>query len=220
MSKQVDQAEEFHRRSDAFSNGSSLAKSERESLPTGLQTTHKEAITSDNSFAIAVDPSTNAITITVDPSLRIFGTNNQDSNYVLLRQVLGFVPTHAGGKHASQNLKYAIATINGIGPKDELEGLLTVQMIGVHGLAVECLRRASLKDQTTEGMDLNIQRATKLLRTFTAQMEALNRHRGKLGQQMVVGNVNVNDGGQAIVGTVSRDSRGKAPTADDTDKVE
>jgi hypothetical protein len=166
MSKQVDQAEESHHRSDAFSNGISFTKSERESLPTGLQTTHKEAIASDNSFAIAVDASTNAITITVNPSFRMFGTNNQDSHYVLLRQVFGFVPTHAGAKHASQNLKYAMATINGIGPKDGLEGLLAVQMIGVHGLAVECLRRASLRDQTTEGMDLNIQRATKLLRTF------------------------------------------------------
>jgi hypothetical protein len=219
MSKQVDQAEESHHRSDALSN-SSLTKPERESLPTGLQTTHKEAIAPDNSFGIEVEASNNTITVRVARSCRIFGTNNQDSNCVLLQQVLGFVPTHAGSKHALQNSKHAIATINGISPKDELEGLLAVQMIGVHNLAVECLRRASLKDQTTEGMDLNIQSATKLLRTFTAQMEALNRHRGKLGQQMVVGNVNVNDGGQAIVGTASRDSRGNAPTADDTDKVE
>ena len=93
-------------------------------------------------------------------------------------------------------------------------------MIGVHSLAIECLKRASLEGQTTFGMDANINRATKLLRTFTAQMEALNRHRGKVGQQMVVGNVNVNEGGQAIVGPVSHDGRGKASTEDDTDKVE
>jgi hypothetical protein len=106
-----------------------------------------------------------------------------------------------------------------MGPKDELEGLLAVQMIGVHSLSMECLKRASLEGQTTVGIDTNINRATKLLRTFTAQMEALNRHRGKIGQQMVVGNVNVNEGGQAIVGPVSRNGRGKA-SEDDADKVE
>jgi len=116
--------------------------------------------------------------------------------------------------------RQSLPTINGIGPKDELEGLLAVQMIGVHSLAVECLKRASLAGETTAAMDANINHATKLLRTFTTQMEALNRHRGKVGQQMVVGNVNVNDGGQAIVGPVSHDGRGKASTEDDADKVE
>jgi len=134
-------------------------------------------------------------------------------------QVKGFVST-AVGKTDLQKLKYVLATINGIGPKDELEGLLAVQMIGVHSLAVECLRRASLKEQTPEGLDANNHRATKLLRTFTAQMEALNRHRGKVGQPMVVGNVNVNEGGQAIVGAVRHDGSRKASTENDTDKVE
>jgi hypothetical protein len=92
--------------------------------------------------------------------------------------------------------------------------------MGVHSLAVECLRRVSAEGQTTYGMDANINRATKLSRTFTAQMEALNRHRGKGGQQMVVGNVNVNEGGKAIVGSVSHDGRGKASTEDAADKVE
>jgi len=108
----------------------------------------------------------------------------------------------------------------GIGAKDELEGLLAVQMMGVHNLALECLKRASLEKQTTEAMDANINRATKLLRTFTAQMEALNRHRGKISQQVVAGNVNVNEGGRAIVGPVSRDGHGKASTEHDADRIE
>jgi hypothetical protein len=199
------------------SNGNSLAKPEPESLPAGLQKKSKEAIASDNTFVVKIDASTNNVTLNED--LRIFGTNNPDSTRALIEQVLAIVP-NAAGKHDLQNLKYALATINGIGPKDELEGLLAVQMMGVHSLAVECLKRASREDQTTYGMDANINRAMKLLRTFTTQMEALNRHRGKVGQQMVVGNVNVNEGGQAIVGPVSHDGRGKASTEDDADKVE
>ena len=53
-------------------------------------------------------------------------------------------------------------------------------MMGVHNLAMECLMRASSEKQTIEGVDANINRATKLLRTFTTQMEPLNRHRGKV----------------------------------------
>jgi len=160
---------------------------------------------SAKTFVAETDASTNKVFLNSD--LRIFGTNNEDSTHALIGQVLAVV-TNAAGKHDLENLKYALATINGIGPKDELEGLLAVQMIGVHSLAIECLKRASREDQTTYGMDANINRATKLLRTFTAQMEALNRHRGEVGQQMVAGNVNVNEGGQAIVGAVSNDGRG------------
>ena len=175
MSKQMDQTNESHHRSDASSNGSSLTKPEQESLPTGLQTKRKEALGSGQRFIAGVDASTNQVML--NGNLRLFGTDNKDSTEALASQVVAMV-TGTAGRRGLENVKYALATIHGIGPKDELEGLLAVQMIGVHNLAVECLRRASLKDQTTEGMDANIQRATKLLRTFTAQMEALNRHRG------------------------------------------
>jgi hypothetical protein len=194
--------------SHASSTDNRLSKPEAVSLPTALQEKAEETV--------EVNESTNNITIKRE---RIFGTNNKDSTLALAKQVARLVPTTAG-KLDSQNVKWALATIYGIGPKDELEGLLAVQMIGVHSLAIECLKRASLEGQTTFGMDANINRATKLLRTFTTQMEALNRHRGKVGQQMVVGNVNVNEGGQAIVGPVSHDGRGKASTEDDADRVE
>ena len=200
--------------SDASSN---LSRPEPESLPTGLQNKSEKGIAADNTFVVEVDPSTNLVTI--NGNLRIFGTNNRDSTLALTRQVIALAKNVAGERDL-QNLKYAMAIINGIGPRDELEGLLAVQMIGVHGLAVECLRLASLRDQTEEGLDANINRATKLLRTFTTQMEALNRHRGKVGQPMVVGNVNVNEGGQAIVGAVRQDRSGKASREDDTDKVQ
>lgn len=95
-----------------------------------------------------------------------------------------------------------LAALHGINPKNELEGMLAVQMVGVHNLAMECMKRAMLEDQTTAGVDTNVNRATKLLRTFTAQIEALNRYRGKGQQKVIVKHVHVNEGGQAIVGNV------------------
>ena len=202
------------------SDGSSiLSKSKPESLTAGLQNRSKEASAANDTFALTLDASTNAIRFTSNGNSRMFGTNNPDSISALIQQVCGFLSI-APDEPDLQKLKYALATISGIGPKDELEGLLAVQMMGVHSLAVKCLTRASRKDQTPEAMDANINRSTKLMRTFTSQMEALNRNRGKISQPMVVGSVNVNDGGQAIVGPTHRDGPGKAYTEDDTTKIQ
>jgi hypothetical protein len=50
----------------------------------------------------------------------------------------------------------------------------------------------------------------KLLRTFTAQIEALQRHRGKGEQKVTVEHVHVHAGGQAIVGAVTPGGGGAA----------
>jgi hypothetical protein len=199
---------------DAPWNGNTPSKSD--SPPTNLQKKSKDANASDDTFVVKVDPSTKAVTFS--SNLPIFGTKNDDSNGALVNQVCNIV-TDVHGERSVENLKFALPLIKGIGPKDELEGLLAVQMIGVHNLAMQCLERVSRKGQTPFIIDANVNLATKLLRTFTMQMEALNRHRGKIGHQMVVGNVNVNEGGQAIVGPVSKDGRGTAPREDDPRKV-
>jgi hypothetical protein len=200
-------AESSPHQSDASSSDNRLSKPEPASPPASLQKEPDEIV--------EVDESTNKISIKRE---RIFGTNDIDSTCALVDQV-AHVVQNAAGKLDSQNVKWALATICGIGPKDELEGLLAAQMIGVHSLAMVCLGRASREDRM-DGMDAHINHATKLLRTFTTQMEALNRHRGKGGQSMVVGNVNVNEGGQAIVGPVSQGGHGKASPENDADKVE
>ena len=88
--------------------------------------------------------------------------------------------------------------------QDEIEGMLAVQMIGVHNVAMAAIRRGMLKDQTFVGIQANADRATKMLRTFVAQMEALKKYRTGGQQKMIVEHVNVSEGGQAIVGTVNQ----------------
>ncbi len=104
----------------------------------------------------------------------------------------------------------AVAAIQGIAPRDELEAMLAVQMVAVHNAAMECLRRAMIPEQTFEGRDQNLKYATKLTRTFTAQVETLNRHRGKGQQKVTVEHVHVHQGGQAIVGHVESGGPGGA----------
>jgi hypothetical protein len=49
-----------------------------------------------------------------------------------------------------------------------------------------------------------IVRMVKLLRTYTMQVEALQRYRGKGQQKVTVEHVHVHSGGQAIVGAVTQ----------------
>ena len=101
----------------------------------------------------------------------------------------------------------ALAAVAGVEPRDELEAQLAVQMAAVHGLAMELLRRTAQANQTDQ-MVARGNLATKLLRTYTAQIEALARWRGKGMQTVEVEHVTVHEGGQAIVGNVMHRGRG------------
>jgi hypothetical protein len=142
------------------------------------------------------------------------GTDDVDSIIALLEQIVRTIP-NGGSGDLNLPVNHALATLHDIAPNDALEGLLAVQMVGVHQIAMSFLARAGLQGQTDVGADANVNRANKLLRTFTMQMEALNRHRGKVSPQTVVGNVNVNEGGQAIVGAVNHPGSAKVSAANE-----
>jgi hypothetical protein len=71
----------------------------------------------------------------------------------------------------------ALAAMHGIAPRDEIEGMLAAQMVAVHSAAMRCLRQLKGSD-ILQQQDSNGSLAVKLLRTYTMQMEALQRHRG------------------------------------------
>ena len=96
----------------------------------------------------------------------------------------------------------AMAAIIEIDPQDSVELMLASQMVAVHNISMEMSGRTMLENQTFDGVEANIQRITKLMRTYTTQMEALNRYRAKGQQKITVQHVQVNDGGQAIVGDI------------------
>ena len=99
----------------------------------------------------------------------------------------------------------SMAAILEIDPQDATELMLATQMVTVHNLTMEMSRRALLtEDQTHETINFNVNWMTKLMRTYMAQMEALNKYRNKGKQQITVQHVNVNDGGQAVIGDVNQ----------------
>lgn len=93
-----------------------------------------------------------------------------------------------------------------IDPKDGIEGMLAVQMIAAHNLSMEMSRRGLSTGSAQASKAIN--EAVKLMRTFTAQMEALQKYRNKGKQTIHVEHVTVNEGGQAVVGSVTGGGNG------------
>jgi hypothetical protein len=109
----------------------------------------------------------------------------------------------------TDTLNIALALLNEIQPRNGIETLLATQMIHTHNLSIEMMRRSAISEQTVDGVDRNINRATKLMRIFNTQLDALQKLRGKGQQKITVEYVNVNEGGQAIVGDVSYQGGGQ-----------
>jgi hypothetical protein len=111
--------------------------------------------------------------------------------------------------HRELGQRAATGALKDIAPRDPLEGMLAAQMIVVHDAALECFRRAHLPEQTFEGRQAALGQASRLVRSYTMLLEALDRHRGKGQPQVVrVERVTVEAGGQAIVGAVSHPGGG------------
>ncbi len=141
--------------------------------------------------------------------MKACGTPDKELQSYLLNQVIrtfnGYVSAErTDDVRLAEFANNAMALLNGIQPQDEIEGMLAVQMIAVHNMAMETMKRAMISDQTEYGMDVNVNRATRMLRTFNAQMEALKRYRTGGQQKVIVEHVYVTAGGQAIVGVVNR----------------
>lgn len=125
-------------------------------------------------------------------------------------------PANASVPMDEKDLNGALAAMSGIGPQNETEAMLAAQMVAVHFAAMNALRRLK-NTETIQQQDSNGNLATKLLRTFTAQVEALQRLRGKGQQTVRVEHVTVNAGGQAIVGNVTGGGGVKANSKDQPD---
>lgn len=96
-----------------------------------------------------------------------------------------------------------LAMVKGIEPQDQVEAMLATQMAAVHNATMTFACR--LAHATSIPQQDSAERAfTKLSRTFAAQVEALKRYRTGGEQKVTVQHVNVNDGGQAIVGNLQR----------------
>ena len=99
-------------------------------------------------------------------------------------------------------LNFLISVIKNVKPKDYLEAMLIAQMAVIHDNAMKFARRFS-EVATLEQQDIAERTLNKFMRTYTMQMSTLKSYRAE-GPQVTVQNVSVREGGQAIVGNVTR----------------
>jgi hypothetical protein len=111
-----------------------------------------------------------------------------------------------GNRLDEGRFNYALSMVRGLQPKDQIESTLAVQMAAIHFATVRMASRlgSTTSRETIEAYEKSLNR---LARTYVAQMEGLKRYRSKGEQRVYVERVNVNEGGQAIVGPVSRGGR-------------
>jgi hypothetical protein len=122
--------------------------------------------------------------------------------------VFSTVSTFPGAEHNMITaLMVTMGALAEIAPRDGLEGLLASQMASCHNLSLNLMKRAAMA-QNMEYLSTCLNQANKLMRTFTAQVEALKKYRSKGEQKVVVEHVHVNAGGQAIVGAVTQGGGG------------
>jgi hypothetical protein len=113
-------------------------------------------------------------------------------------------------------LNAALAVIDGVRPKDEIEAMLAAHMAVTNIALLELVARTreAIAGHPYEGngikrLDVLGGLTNRFMRTFTMQVEALARKRRKGDQNIRVKHVHVYPGGQAVVGNVSH--RGGVP---------
>lgn len=130
-----------------------------------------------------------------------FGTTSFEFAHGILTQLCNIV---SKGKEADPaEINFALAFVAGLQPRDEVEAMLAAQMAAIHTTTMTFARRLA-HVETIPQQDSAERALNKLARTFAMQMEALKRYRTGGEQKVTVHHVTVNEGGQAIVGTVEQ----------------
>ncbi len=138
----------------------------------------------------------------------LFGTTYNRLAMSLLTQASTAVGT-TGQCGAMEGREFMVAMIEDFAPQDATERLLAMQMAATHAGMMQA--SAKMNDaRHLEAHEIFARSFNRLARTFTAQVEALRRHRNGGQSKVTVEHVTVNAGGQAIVGSVDRGTaRGK-----------
>ncbi|OAF03698.1 hypothetical protein AYJ54_03925 [Bradyrhizobium centrolobii] len=132
------------------------------------------------------------------------GAVDRDALQGLLKQLVK--ASTIGRNPDKANLAFMISMMKSIRPRDSIEAMLAAQMVSVHVTAMRCAYRLACADDIPR-QDSAARALSRLMRTFPAQVEALNRYRNNGERAITVQNLSVQDGGKAIVGNVTQHAR-------------
>jgi hypothetical protein len=120
------------------------------------------------------------------------------------------LPPNLTKEERREHMAAGLALLEEINPRDGLEGMLAVQMVAIHNAVLECFKRAVYGEQTPQALDMCLRHGEKLTAMYLRQLETLDKRRGKGPQTVMVQSLNVEAGGQAVVGTVNTGARNQS----------
>ncbi len=126
--------------------------------------------------------------------LKALGTASFDFKDGLVLQLANAQPPGS----IESGLNFALSVVAGVGPRDQIEAMLSAHMVIAHGSVMRAARRLAHAESRLE-LEFAETSFQKSVRTFTTLTDALKRHRAVCEQNVMVQNVSVGDGGQAVV---------------------
>ncbi len=141
------------------------------------------------------------------------GSRNREFLEGLGKQIA--MATCKNGEPSEEDANFMLAVVEGVEPQDQIEAMLATQMATVHMTMLTFARRLANVENIPQ-QDSAERAFNKLARTYAAQVEALKRYRTGGEQKVTVQHVNVSEGGQAIVGSVTHGGRGRRKKNDET----
>jgi hypothetical protein len=107
----------------------------------------------------------------------------------------------------------ALAQIEALAPKDEVEAALAVQMACTHSAVMSVLMRFENGQGNIDRVVRLASAAARLSRAFTMQVEVYRRLRHGGDQYVRVEHVHINEGAQAVIGNVRTYDDGRDQSA-------
>lgn len=133
-----------------------------------------------------------------------FGSESKDFVVGLVRQLTNI--GSIGETPDEEGVAFVTSVVSGIEPRDQQEAMLAAQMAAVHNAVMTTARQlANAVDVKT--IEIKERSLNRLTRTYAMQLEGLKRYRNGGQQKVTVEHVTVNQGGQAIVGSVQQTTR-------------
>ena len=137
-----------------------------------------------------------------------FGSRDPDFVFALLRQVANTTPNSRSADE--QGIKFMMSVIRGVKPRDQTEAMIGAQMAALHSAMMTAANRLAHAETVAE-MDSAERAVNKLGRTFAVLVETLKRYRSGGDHNVVVQHMSIVEGGQAIVGNLTRSARKSKP---------
>jgi hypothetical protein len=82
---------------------------------------------------------------------QIGGSQSDDCNLVLANQAINTLWIIPDDEMQERQKNATLAALVGIGPKDEIEGMIATQLLAAHYAAMECYRRAMIHNNRSKG---------------------------------------------------------------------